>query len=379
MTVWIQNPFDNLPCEGHRKQRFWMMAEAFAAAGHSVVLWTSDFSHANKAPRTTPSHPANFDLRLVPTPPYRRNVGLARVRSHRAYARAWQHLARMESVAPGLIVASLPTLSGAAAALSLGRVFGARVVIDVQDAWPETFERLVPRACRGLARLALAPQRRLAQRIYREADLVTGVCERYRALTGRADYRSFRLGVELGPYGAVSDRRRSDAVRLVYSGNLGCTYDLKTVLRAVGSDPGLELDIAGFGAPAGIPCGLADRVRFHGYLSAADLQALFASCDIGVIPMADESWVGIPNKMFDYSAAGLRIVSSLGGECAALLERYRCGVTYRPGDAGSLAAAIRAAAALDRRAARQMCEREFDAARIYPEYVRTVLSDLEIA
>ena len=50
MTVWIQNPFDNLPCEGYRKQRYWLMAEAFARAGHSVVLWTSDFSHGAKAP-----------------------------------------------------------------------------------------------------------------------------------------------------------------------------------------------------------------------------------------------------------------------------------------------------------------------------------------
>ena len=32
MTVWIQNPFDNLPCEGYRKQRYWLMAEAFARA-----------------------------------------------------------------------------------------------------------------------------------------------------------------------------------------------------------------------------------------------------------------------------------------------------------------------------------------------------------
>ena len=49
MTVWIQNQFDNLPMEGYRKQRFWLMAEAFAAAGHRVAYWTSDFSHAKKS------------------------------------------------------------------------------------------------------------------------------------------------------------------------------------------------------------------------------------------------------------------------------------------------------------------------------------------
>ena len=37
MTVWIENPFDNLPAEGFRPQRYWLMAEAFAKAGHDVT------------------------------------------------------------------------------------------------------------------------------------------------------------------------------------------------------------------------------------------------------------------------------------------------------------------------------------------------------
>ena len=117
MRVWIQNPFDNLPCEGYRKQRFWMMAEAFAAAGHEVVLWTSDFSHGGKAKREFVSpFPTDFELRLIPTPPYRKNIGLARVRSHRAYAREWVRLARAEAKKPDVIVSSLPSLSAADAA-----------------------------------------------------------------------------------------------------------------------------------------------------------------------------------------------------------------------------------------------------------------------
>ena len=51
MAVWIVNPFDNLPTEGNRPQRYWLMGRAFAKAGHKVVLWSSDFSHATKAKR----------------------------------------------------------------------------------------------------------------------------------------------------------------------------------------------------------------------------------------------------------------------------------------------------------------------------------------
>ena len=372
MRVWIQNPFDNLPCEGYRKQRVWMMAEAFAAAGHEVVLWTSDFSHGGKAKREFVSpFPTDFELRLIPTPPYRKNIGLARVRSHRAYAREWVRLARAEAKKPDVIVSSLPSLSAADAAVSLGREFGAKVVVDVMDAWPETFERLAPAGLRWGVRLLLFRLRAMARRIYREADLVTGVCDRYRELSGRADYHLAYHGVEIGDdrMGAGGDGR---SIRLVYAGNLGRTYDLDTVLKAVEANEDFTLDVAGRWNREVPP-----RVRVHGYLEESRLHELLCACDVGIIPMAADSWVGIPYKLCDYAKAGLRIVSSLGGESAAFLEKYRCGTTYRSGDPASLAAAIRAAMSLDRKASRRMCETEFDASRIYAEYVDRVVKMIE--
>lgn len=372
MTVWIQNPFDGLPFEGGRKQRYWLMSEAFLRAGHRVVYWTADFSHATKGrrPPVPPgAAPDGMEVRFVPTRPYPSNVCLARQKSHRAYAAEWK---RMALAAPGerpsLLVTSMPTISAAEAALEVARRFGARVVVDVQDAWPETFERLFPRCARLLARAALAPWRRRARRIYREADVVTGVCDRYRELTGRSDYYRAYLGIER--VGEAAPQRAADGVvRLVYSGNLGRSYDLETVVRAVAGDPAMELDVAGFGGFSSD----GPRVRFHGLLSASALAELYSRCDVGVIPMRDESWVGVPNKMFDYAAAGLRIVGSLGGETAALIAKYGCGATYEPGDAASFAEAVRGCAGIGRGASLSLCEAEFDAVRIYDNYVQRIL------
>ena len=115
MTVWIVNPFDNLPLEGYRPQRYWLMAQAFAAAGHNVVYWTSDFSHANKAPRRVDDlvkessgccsvRAAAVTVKLVPTPPYAKNVSLARVRSHRRLAANWLACARREARRPDIVI-----------------------------------------------------------------------------------------------------------------------------------------------------------------------------------------------------------------------------------------------------------------------------------
>ena len=377
MTVWLQNPFDNLPTEGYRKQRYWMMAEAFVRAGHRVVLWTSDFNHTTKTKRAEKvAGVAKVEVRQVPTLPYRKNVGLERVKSHRDYAKVWERMALATGERPDLIVTSLPTISGAEAALRLGRKLGAKVVVDVQDAWPETFERLAPRGFRWLAHLALSGLRRRAQRVYRETDLVTGVCERYRALTGRNDYRRAYLGVEREENRRVEvERWRGDAatvVRLVYAGNLGVSYDLGTVIRGLGE---ATLDIAGKGDEEAKwkrlvkELGLEGRVTFHGYLDERALHELMARCDIGVVPMRDDSFVGVPNKMCEYAAVGLRIVSSLGGESAELLRRYGCGATYAPGDVAAFAAAVKTAGTCPREAAYELAKCEFDAVRIYDDYV----------
>ena len=386
-VVWIQNPFDSLPLEGARKMRYWLMAEAFVRAGWRVVYWTSDFSHATKTKRVLTSlsslpslsslDPARFQLHLIPTKPYARNVSWARVASHRAYAQTWRRLAEDPALPrPDVIVASLPTLSGAAAALEIGRRLGAKVVLDIQDAWPETFERLAPKGLRWAAHLALTPLRHAAQRLYRAADVVTGVSARYRALSGRPDFHLAYHGIELGGSPTPNSTRQTTTspLRLVYSGNLGRTYDLATIVKMVEAHEDMTLDVAGFGAFTSI----CPRIRFHGFLAEADLQRLFATCDIGLVPMPADSWVGLPNKFADYSRAGLRIVSSLGGESSALLEKYGCGATYRVGDAASLAAAVARAATLPRTASLRLCAEEFDARRIYDVYVACVGPTLRV-
>lgn len=391
MKVWIENPFDNLPPEGFRPQRYWMMASAFAAAGHEVVYWTSAFSHAKKAPRKLQQDffGYGFALRTVPTPPYDANVSLARLRSHRAYARNWLRLAREEiagSGAPELLVVSAPPLSTGAVALHLKRRYGCRLVTDVQDAWPETFRRLLPRGFRWLAPLVFLPLARAARRLYRGSDRVTGVCDAYAELLrkyGVDRYSRTYLGIRLS---SCASRPSGDDVsfHLVYAGNLGRSYDLETALRAVARLEFVRFTVAGEGERIDAlrelvrRLGIGSRVEFAGYLSEGALAKLLLNADAGLVPMERSSCVGIPNKFADYANASLAIVSSLEGESAALLERYSAGLLYRAGDAAGLAGAIIAAREelpIYRHGSRRLAEAEFDADRLYREYVDGVVGD----
>ena len=397
--AWIVNPFDPLPGEGGRPLRYWLLARAMVAAGHDVVWWSSDFHHVRKAKRTLPdSYEAEgFRVRLVPTRPYASNVSLARWRSHAAFARSWEQLARSAVTAgifprPDVIVTSQPPLGLFDAAARLRAAFGCRVAVDVQDAWPETFSQLLPAALARIGPVLFAPMHRMANRAYAQADQVSVVSASYAPIVRRgrtADPPAvFRLGIDLP---ARPQTRLSEAagpprgpLRLALIGNLGVSYDISTVLAAVGSlssaGEAVTLDIAGDGAVRGSVEAAArvsgGAIRFHGYLAKAALQELLGECDVGIVPMFGRSWVAVPNKVADYAAAGLAIVNGLGGETADLLAAHEAGIDYTAGDRPSLEAAIRRYAAdrplLARHglAARAMAESILDARVIYPAMAR---------
>ena len=383
MTVWIVNPFDNLPSEGYRPQRYWLMARAFAQAGHRTTYWTSDFSHAHKAPRKLDgidgmADACGFRMKFVPTKPYPTNICLRRILSHRAFARTWRRLAEAESERPDVVIASLPPLSSCAAALEFCRRAGARFVVDVQDAWPETFYRVAPA-------WMFAPFRATARRIYRSADAVTAVAARYIELAksygANAPSHLCHLGISLCEvkgerFPTSSFTSLPSPFTLIYLGALGASYDLETVIGAVKEMEDVELDIAGSGPKEqSLRARAADcsRIRFYGYLAENDLQILLSKADAGVIPMFPDSCVGVPNKLADYAAAGLRVVNSLPGETADIVARFSAGVFYDAGSVESFKAAVRDLQKKEASGFLPDAFRDFfDARRLYADYVRFV-------
>ena len=393
MRIWINTPFDTVPSEGGRPMRYWLLCRALVAEGHEVVLWSSDFHHVTKSRRQLePVYEADgFQVRLIPTRPYRSNIGLQRVLSHRRYARHWWRQARAAVAAgelrpPEGVVVSLPPLGLFRAAARMRRRWGCPVVVDIQDAWPETFYRLLPRCMRWLAPLLLWPARRQARKAYRQADGVTVVAETYqelaRAYGCRAPMACFRLATPLPP--ATADfKSAAPSLKLCYVGNLGDGYDLDTLIEAVRqlAEDGVPvtLTVAGDGPQRGRFIAAGQQgvpIDFRGYLDDKAMQACQAGCDIGVVPMFPESWVAVPNKLIDYAAAGLAIINGLKGGTQALLDNHAAGLAYETGSAASLTAAVkryhedRDLLARHRQAARRLAETDFDAARIYPAMAR---------
>lgn len=428
MRVWVINPFDELPNEPGRPGRFWSLCHVLAGQGHEVVWWTADFSHRRKVARTwsvDDQRGVKFRIRLVPVAPYRANVGLARLRSHRVFGRNLELELRAETAAgrrPDRIVASWPPVEGGEVAVRLGREWGVPVTIDVMDAWPEAFAAFIPGPA-WVARLALAPWRRRARAVFASSERVSGVGRAFldyaRELGAQGPTHLTYLGAwtagktEIGglkpedggrkavqPKAEVSNASGlrsqvsglfSSPLRLLYLGNIGRSQDLATVVaglalvRARGHD--VRLDVAGSGeCEAELErsvkeAGLDEAVLLHGFLTGAELDALVAGAHLGVNPVRGESFIACPYKVADYLAAGLPVVNSLPGELAELLREYDAGRQFAVGDAESFAVALETwvkapetLAAMSAGARRLGAER-FAREKTYPELARFVTGE----
>lgn len=159
---------------------------------------------------------------------------------------------------------------------------------------------------------------------------------------------------------------RSDgALSLVYLGLLEAARGIGTMIDAValGVSRGIPLHLTligkgreevAFRAQAR-ERGLTDRhIRFTGFLPYHEALQIVATSQVGVVPhIAYESWnTTIPNKLFDYMAAGLPVLVSDAAPVARIVRETGSGMVFRSGDA---AAVLNAAQQLGVASVRDAC------------------------
>ena len=368
MRIWLISAYGPIPGEGWRDYRYTIMGEVLAAAGHDVVWWTPNFSHHFKRFRSQGWEDrqlgTGFRLRLVPAAAYSGNISLGRLRYELLFAWNTYHRALGEARPDCIVVTDPPQVVGRSA-IVLARRFGCRLVFDVMDLWPELFELALPAPLRALAPLLFLPLRILRSRNYARADAVISLCETYKDTVLRQvprlrevpsatvfngiDVPGFRLAMQAAIQSASVPPKGPDDVWAVYAGTLGENYDVPALMECAmllqERCSGLRILVAGEGplAPA-LAAFVRDRglrnLTFLGRLSPDELARLYRRCDIGICAYGRLSNVAMPDKAYDYMAAGLPLVSSLAGELARYIRERGIGLPYRAGDPDSLACAL---------------------------------------
>jgi glycosyltransferase involved in cell wall biosynthesis len=83
--------------------------------------------------------------------------------------------------------------------------------------------------------------------------------------------------------------------------------------------------------------GVAQRVQFEGFQPYDALAGYLADCDIGVVPHLRDEYTDntIPNKIFEYMAAGLPVLASDCVPLRRVIEGADCGQCFTSGDVES--------------------------------------------
>ena len=146
-------------------------------------------------------------------------------------------------------------------------------------------------------------------------------------------------------------------IRLIYLGLLEEARGVGAVIEAVGlcRDRGIPVDFTIIGDGRAAPRfealarersldGSQDgsQVKFLGFVPYQEALPLLAESDVGVIPhLANESWnTTIPNKLFDYMAAGVAVLTSEARPAQRVVHSTGCGLSFQGGDPESAAHAI---------------------------------------
>ena len=256
------------------------------------------------------------------------------------------------------------------AALTLRRPF----VYDAHDLWTER-----PRRERGRVYWALSQAWfRLVERlcIPRAAATITvspPIVEHLRARYGRervalvANYPDWD-----GPPPTISlrelpggDALDPDRPIVLYLGGLMAGRGLEELIDAIGLVPEVQLALLGEGVHADrlrarvVERGLTDRIHFLPPVPSDDVVAAAASADVGVSPIVDSCLnyrYSLPNKLFQYMAAGVPVVASDFPQVRNVVEGSGAGVVVDTADPQAIADGLRRVLA-HREEARRMGER----------------------
>ncbi|MBJ95826.1 MAG: hypothetical protein CMP23_15295 [Rickettsiales bacterium] len=258
-----------------------------------------------------------------------------------------------------VVLVTSPPLFAAVTGLVAARTRKAALVLDIRDLWPElaiSLGQLNSKPLRAAARW-------LERGLYRSADAVTAVTERFCAeIRGHTGATTpvvlVRNGTVPEQFAAADQREQlraeqgcQDRFVVAYVGNIGLAQGLDHLIDAAevlaGSNASVEFWLVGTGpARPGLEQSAVERgltnVRF---LDRADQQRaaqLMNAADALVVSLLPGPTLEkfVPSKLYDGLASRPPVLLGVAGEAAEILHASGGGLPYEQGNGAALAAVI---------------------------------------
>ncbi|MGW0661392.1 glycosyltransferase family 4 protein [Streptodolium elevatio] len=277
-------------------------------------------------------------------PPHMRAARWALLPQHRASAfAAWGRAARTDALARTFDVVHAHDFNTLELGAELARERRVPLVYDTHELWSGR-----PRVGRPTP-VRAAREAKVEGELGAEAAAIITVGEGVAdALRARYDWSHVTVVHNTFPSGtAAADVPLPDTPKgAVYAGRIAPYREIEAIVTAARELTDLDVTLVGPADDTYLAALDRGPVQVLGALPVDDVDALLRRTGLALVTHSDR-WenhrLAMPNKLFHAVRAGVPVIATDVRELARVVRQHDLGTLYRPGDAASLAAAVREA------------------------------------
>ena len=303
--------------------------------GWEVLIIGSDYDHIKKCKR---SKPDDEQVIYLPTLPYKKNISMARIRSHFQFSNdAFNKIKDMD--ADLLYIVVPPNSQSGIAKKYKARHPKVKVIMDVIDLWPESFPSSHSES------FPFTLWAGVRNRNLKFADIVITECDLYHQYLNKfcrhelqtiywAHKEELPEETEYIEQAVSSANPSVDKWVLGYLGSVNNIIDIDKICSVVGllkAERQVDVHIIGAGERMDeFVSALKDagaNVINHG--AVYDLKQkvdILSQCHFGINIMKSTVRVGMSMKSVDYLQYGVPVLNGIPGDMEEIVASYHCGI-----------------------------------------------------
>jgi glycosyltransferase involved in cell wall biosynthesis len=344
-NILLVAPYVTFPDEPG-DNRFISIAQLLSTE-YDVTLVTSRFCHILKEQRNHDPTIKGVNVVLIDEPGYKKNVSLERLYSHNIFCKNFINFISSYSKKIDIVYSAYPLIKTNSIIGKLKKKIGYKIIIDVQDIWPEAITGPIPIFSSLLGRILISPISRYANKTYAYADALVAVSKTY---LERADVNNLPtdhkkvvfIGANELHY--INQSKKSNTHKLVatYIGTMAGSYDLETVIKAAPlCHEQVKIQFIGTGPNENqlrnLNTQLGNHVEFLGAKNYKSAMIALCDSDLAINPIVATAQQSITNKLSDYFCCGLPILSCQENQEVKDLLALGGGKNYQSGNHKDLA------------------------------------------
>ncbi|MDD5792967.1 MAG: hypothetical protein PUD22_10320, partial [Erysipelotrichaceae bacterium] len=296
--------------------------ETLKGKGYELLALTSNFSHVKKDYRFE----VVADFTAIETRSYKKNLSIARMASHRKFAK--DAFRMIEDYDPDLIYCLAPANSLIKECDAYKKKHpSCKIIIDIIDMWPESLP---------LSFLRKTPPAKLWQKLRKDhlscAEKVIAECAYYLDVLRKeypGDIKVIYWCKDEGIYqtGTIND----DKLRLCYLGSINNIIDIELIRRTIEkSQKAVEVHIIGDGERREeMIKSLKEvaEVQYHGLVYDGERKReIMGNCHAGINIYKEGLYIGLTSKCIDYFQYGLPLINNIRSDTYDFINNCNVGV-----------------------------------------------------